>query len=237
MVASPLFTLQDIAFERDDLPLFEGVSATLYAGDILQLNGPNGCGKTTLLHILATLKPSSRGQILWRGEDVRGNAAYLAEQAFIGHQPGVKLALSARENLVWYARLYGGVVNTQDAGSPATDSSGPDNPGTTSPVSEQDIDEALDRVGLDAHSELPCSTYSAGQLRRVALAGLYLRGATVWLLDEPLTALDTQAIAELESLFRRHLSDGGIIVFSSHQTLGLDQVRQLVLSDHAPSVH
>ena len=211
MVSSPLFELQDITFERDDQALFEGLSVNLCGGEILQVSGPNGCGKTTLLHILANLKSPSQGQILWRGETTRGNPSYLAEQAFIGHQPGVKLALSARENLSWYTQLY--------------DSD-----------TQLSIDQALDKVGLKTRKDLPCSTYSAGQLRRVALASLHLRDATLWLLDEPLTALDSEGINELEALFSAHLSDGGMIIFSSHQTLSLAQVGNLALADYSVSV-
>ena len=217
MVSSPLIELQDIAFERDDQALFEGLSANLRGGEILQVSGPNGSGKTTLLHILATLKSPSQGQILWRGEAIRGNPSYLAELAFIGHQPGVKLALSARENLSWYTQLYDSTTEHKSA------------PQLT-------IDQALDKVGLKARKDLPCSTYSAGQLRRVALASLYLRDATLWLLDEPLTAIDSEGINELEALFSAHLSDGGMIIFSSHQTLSLAQVGNLALADYSVSV-
>lgn len=222
MVSSPLIELQDIAFERDDQALFEGLSANLRGGEILQVSGPNGSGKTTLLHILATLKSPSQGQILWRGETTQRNPSYLAELTFIGHQPGVKLALSARENLSWYARLY----NARLYNSATQHNS----------ASSLSIDQALDKVGLKARKDLPCSTYSAGQLRRVALASLYLRDATLWLLDEPLTALDSEGISELEALFSAHLSDGGMIIFSSHQTLSLAQVGNLALADYSVSV-
>ena len=208
MVSSPLFELQNLAFERDDCPLFEGVSERLFGGDILQIKGPNGCGKTTLLHILATLKSPSEGRMLWQGEGLARNAAYLANLVFIGHQPGLKLGLSARENLLWCSRLY-------------------------NPSSGIDVDEALDRVGLYTSKDFPCATLSAGQLRRVALAALHIRDATLWLLDEPLTALDSSAVAELEALFEAHLNDGGMIIFSSHQALSLPGVRSLPLAEYA----
>ena len=212
MATVPLLELQNLAFEREDCPLFEGLSERLFAGDALQISGPNGCGKTTLLHMLTTLNAPSYGRILWRGEDTRRSASYLANQAFIGHQPGLKLALSPRENMLWCTRLYN--------------------------LSAQvDIDTALDQVGLSACKDMPCRTLSVGQLRRVALTMLHLRDASLWLLDEPLTALDKEAVADLESLFRTHLSAGGIIIFSSHQALSIEGVRHLPLADYAASVH
>lgn len=206
----PLLELQNLAFERDDRPLFEGLSANLLAGEIVQLTGPNGCGKTTLLHILSTLKSPSMGRIRWRGKDVQHNPDYLANIAFIGHQPGVKLGLSPRENLTWYRHLHHPHHSAAD----------------------RNIDDALNAVGLKTRMDRPCSTFSAGQLRRVALASLYLRDAVLWLLDEPLTALDAKAIRELETLFGVHLSRGGMIMFSSHQALSLDQVRSVALPDY-----
>jgi len=213
LASAPLLEIQAIAFERDDRTLFSDVSVCLAAGEIMQVSGPNGCGKTTLLHILATLKPPAHGQMLWRGDDIRADRfGYLADIAFIGHQPGLKLALSARENLIWCARLHG------------------------LPVSGK-IDMALDRAGLSHCKDVPCSTLSAGQLRRVALAVLHLREALLWLLDEPLTALDHEGISELEAMFRSHLGEGGIIVFSSHQALSLAGVRNLPLTEYAASLN
>ena len=212
MATVPLLELQNLAFERDDCPLFEGLSESLGAGDILQISGPNGCGKTTLLHILTTLNSPSHGRILWRGEETRRSSSYLDNLAFIGHQPGLKLALTPLENMAWYARLH--------------------------KLSEQaDLDAVLERMGLNACRDMPCHTLSAGQLRRVALAILHLREASLWLLDEPLTALDQEAVADLESLFKTHLAEGGIIVFSSHQPLSIEGVRNLPLTEYAASVH
>ncbi len=212
MATTPLLELQNLAFERDDWPLFESLSIALCAGDVMQISGPNGCGKTTLLHILTTLHSPSYGSVLWRGEAINGSAIYLAELAFIGHQPGVKLALTARENMRWCLGLF-------------------------APRKNITIDTALDSAGLNTCKDVPCSTLSAGQLRRVALAALYLRDATLWLLDEPLTALDSDAIADLESLFETHRRAGGIIVFSSHQALSIDGVRNLALAEFTAKVH
>lgn len=214
MASIPLLEFKDIAFERDDCPLFEGVSASLSAGDIVQVSGPNGCGKTTLLHILATLKTPSGGTIFWRGNELASNKTlYLADMAFIGHQAGLKPALTARENLLWYCQLHD--------------------------MSERvdSIDAALDVMGLGHCRDVLCSALSAGQLRRVALAILHLRSATLWLLDEPLTALDSAGVSELEILFEVHLERSGMIIFSSHQPLSVVGVSNLLLSDYVVSVH
>lgn len=209
MAAIPLLEFTDLSFERNDYPLFEGVSAHLNPGEILQIQGPNGCGKTTLLHILATLKMPRTGRVVWRGKSVSGDPSnYLSELAFIGHQSGLKAALTADENLRWRARLS----NNQQG----------------------DVTRALTDLGVEDCQHFLCGNLSAGQQRRVAMAVLQLRQeAMLWLLDEPLTALDKASVAQLEQLCRAHLRRGGIIVFSSHQQLDLADVRQLMLPDYA----
>lgn len=209
MSPDPLLELHDLAFERDDYELFANVSIALDGGDIVHVVGPNGCGKTTLLHILATLKQASRGQVRWSGKFTRGNQAFLSQTVFVGHQPALKAQLSARENLSWYARLFS-------------------TPGSSV------VDDALDQLGFSAARDLPCRVLSAGQLRRVALAVLALRRARLWLLDEPLTALDSEGVERVEALIARHLSGGGLAVFSSHQALASVPVQALPLGDYVP---
>ncbi|MBQ0721180.1 MAG: cytochrome c biogenesis heme-transporting ATPase CcmA [Gammaproteobacteria bacterium] len=195
---------QALTFERDDWPLFSDLSGAIKAGEILQITGPNGCGKSTLLHILATIEPLNIGTLRWLGEDIaKCRQQYLADVAFIGHQAGLKSALSPRENLQWLSKLH--------------------------PLSRCTSAAALARIGLAGFEDVPCYTLSAGQLRRAALATLCMTQARLWLLDEPLTALDVQGIADLEALLLAHVENGGAVVLSSHQPLANPAVRTLAL--------
>jgi heme exporter protein A len=198
---------RDIAFERDDEPLFEGVSFSVSPGDILQVTGANGSGKTTLMRLLATVLTASAGDIHWRGKSVsRRLPAYRADMLYLGHQPGIKSGLTPRENLQWLVSLSGAATG---------------------------IDAALAEVGLADYADVPCHTLSAGQLRRVALARLLTGGASLWLLDEPLTAIDRDGIDTVQTLMARHVAGGGAIVVTTHQDLALTGVRRLEMARYA----
>lgn len=204
MSSQPLLEFKALSFERDDWPLFSDLSGTVRAGEILQITGPNGSGKTTLLHILATLQAINTGTLRWRGSDIsQCRQPYLADVAFIGHKPGLKLSLTPRENLQWLSKLQ--------------------------PLSRCRSGEALTRIGLAGFEDAPCYTLSAGQLRRAALAMLCMSEASLWLLDEPLTALDVEGVSDLEALLLSHVERGGAVVLSSHQALTSSAVRTLAL--------
>lgn len=208
MRSSPLLEFRDISFARNDWPLFERLSGAVGAGEVLQITGANGSGKTTLLRILVTLLSPSIGRLFWREQEIRGHSPdYLANLVFVGHQSGMKLALSPRENLAWLTRIQ-----------------------SCKPMV---VDAALERMGLSSFADVPCATLSAGQLRRVALARLCLSTARLWVLDEPLTAIDSEGTAMVETLFAQHLNNGGALVVSSHQELKLPGLRQLALGDSA----
>jgi heme exporter protein A len=203
---APLLEFRDLTFARNDVPLFAGLSGAVRGGDLLQILGANGAGKTTLLRVLATMLSPAAGSLCWRGRPLpRERTRYLAELACIGHSPGLKRALSPRENLRWLGGLF--------------------------PLRRELVDATLARFGLSEWADVPCAQLSAGQVRRVALARLPLSGAALWILDEPLTAIDREGTALIEELLQRHQAAGGAVVFSSHQPLALPGVRQLALAE------
>ena len=189
-----------LQFERDDQNIFEPISLTVDGGEILQVEGANGAGKTTLMRLLTSALQPTSGSILYQGEDIRRcRYEYLANILYIGHQPGLKMTLTAEENLLWM--------------SPTA-------------CSGNDIRAALAEVGLRSYEDVPCYSLSAGQHRRVALARLLVSAATIWYLDEPFTAIDKQGVAILQSLMRNHVDAGGCLLLSTHQDLALDRVRR-----------
>ena len=201
----PLVSVENLAFERDDTCLFENIDLTVNAGDILQIEGPNGSGKTTLLRLLTTALEPRSGFIRYRGQSVTAcRHEYLSDLLYVGHQPAVKLTLTAEENLRWMVAASAGSNNLS-------------------------IQEALQLVGLSGYTDLPCYALSAGQHRRVALARLLMSQAKLWYLDEPFTAIDKQGVAFLESCLQRHVDAGGAVVLSTHQDLALGAVRKYKL--------
>ena len=182
----PVLAAKKLALIRGGRELFTNLSFQLWAGNLVQIEGANGAGKTSLLRILAGL--SRYG--------FEGTVSVDVPCLYLGHNSAVKAMLSPRENLSLHV-------------SGRNDNSG------------QDIDGALDRVGLYVYEDVLCHTLSAGQLRRVNLARLFLSDCPLWFLDEPFTAIDKAGVAELELLFVRHVQAGGAIVMTSHQTLSL----------------
>lgn len=198
----------DLACVRNDRLLFQGLGFVLSAGWLLKVEGPNGAGKTSLLRILAGLAPPEEGSVHWNGQAIaRHHAEYAADRCYLGHHNGHSLALTARENLRLAAVLQG-------VGLP-----------------QQALDPILAKVGLAQAAAIPVQRLSSGQRRRLALARLLLGQVRVWILDEPLNALDGDGRALVNQLLADHLGRGGVAVLSTHQPLNLPaSTRQQTLS-------
>nr|WP_306671084.1 cytochrome c biogenesis heme-transporting ATPase CcmA [Endozoicomonas sp. SESOKO1] len=191
-----MLNVVQLSCERDDRLLFSNLSFQLGSGEILQIEGRNGAGKTSLLRIIAGFSPSRSGDIFWNDQPLSAvYADFRLNCFFLGHKPGLKLDLTPLENLVWRARLANTII------------------------SREALLCALDRVQLAGYEDIPCSHLSAGQLRRVAFAGLIASRARLWILDEPFTAIDIEGVSWLESLFDEHTHHGGMVLVTSHQPL------------------
>jgi len=206
----PAATLEarDLACIRDDRTLFDTLSFTLEAGQALLVEGRNGSGKTSLLRILCGIRQPDEGHIHWNGGDIyRLATGYNAATAWVGHKDGIKLELSAEENLVFARSL-----------------------GTPSGL---DIAEALDAMELGGFDDVIAINLSAGQKRRLALARLLVTRSPLWILDEPFTSLDTHGISLIETMINKHLSDGGMLAVTSHHPVALDStdITHINLSD------
>jgi len=199
---------QNLAARRGYAELFSGIGFRVKSGDALVVTGPNGTGKTTLLRMLAGLSAPAEGEIRWNGHPVRPFSAELRNVvAYAGHLPSLKDELTTEENLESLVAL---------SGEPATPKA---------------IDAALEAVALTRQRTLPARVLSQGQRRRIGLARLRLSRRPLWILDEPVTALDAAGIALLASLVAAHLEDGGLAVAATHAPLGLpeERVRALAL--------
>ncbi|MEP5569964.1 MAG: cytochrome c biogenesis heme-transporting ATPase CcmA [Halioglobus sp.] len=182
-----MLVAEGLSLERGGRQLFHGLSFRVYPGQLIQVEGANGAGKTSLIRILAGL--SRYG---FEGKVTRPDT-----MLYLGHHSAVKGLLSPRENLSWHVSGEGQYSRTE-------------------------IDAALARVGLYGYEDVPSHALSAGQHRRVNLARLYLSKSSLWLLDEPFTAIDVKGVGELEALFAEHVQQGGSVLLTSHQRLAID---------------
>ena len=191
-----MLEVSNLACSRGDHRLFSGLNFTLDHGQILQIQGANGSGKTSLLRTLCGFITPDEGTIAWRGENIRElDEDYHAELLYLGHLNAIKDELSALENLRVSAGLSGKELD------------------------EKEAMVVLRRMGLRGREMLPTKVLSQGQRRRVALARLPVSDAKLWVLDEPLTALDVGAVALVQELIAEHLAQQGMVIFTTHQPL------------------
>jgi heme exporter protein A len=208
--ADSCLSLSGLACSRGERDLFEHLNLKLVAGRMVQLEGANGSGKTSLLRIIAGVASAEEGEVLWGEHSIQRSEHYYKHMVYIGHQPGVKYELTPRENLAFYQRC---------ADAP--------------PV---DLEEIFRELGLRGFEDEPVGTLSAGQKRRVALARLFIDARQLWILDEPFTSLDKRAVARLEETFQNHLDQNGMIVLTTHQPLTslADYLDKISMEDYRP---
>ena len=195
---STILELSKLGCVRGDRRLFSGLDFAVSRGTFVQLTGPNGSGKTSLLRILCGLLAPAEGEVKWNGANIRSLAEeYFTSVTYLGHRHGVKDELSAVENLRISNALNGIELSIERART------------------------VLEQMGLAGRHLLPARLLSEGQRRRVALARLLVCNTKLWLLDEVMTSLDKGAIALVRSLIENHLAVGGIAIVATHQELEL----------------
>jgi len=194
---------ENVHLWRGDHHVLRGVRFQVRGGECLQLTGANGAGKTTLLRTASGLAYPEGGEITWCGQDIRNDMqAFHAQLAYLGHEPPLKAELTARENLEYWV-------------------------GVRRLLADEELEQALQRVGAEQWAERPVRTLSAGQKRRAALAGLTLMRVPLWLLDEPTTNLDSEGQKLVGALIAEHLQAGGLALAAVHHELAMSASQAL----------
>lgn len=193
-----LIRVDRLEVERGGRIVLSNLSFSLSPGETLLVSGRNGAGKSTLLRTLAGLLRPTRGEVRYAlaDEERRGPESV----HYLGYEDALKPSLTVRENLGFWLEMLAAPGEAQDR-------------------LEQKVEDALAAYGIARLVDLPAAYLSAGQKRRVALARLLLAPRPIWLLDEPLIALDAGAQERVVEMMTAHAAGGGAILLASHQPI------------------
>ncbi len=190
-------SINNLAFERNNECLFDEITENLVSGDILQIRGVNGSGKSTFLRIMAGFLTPTTGSVLWNEKNILKYDDYSREIIYLGHQNGTNPYLTVYENL----RLNFALANQK--------------------ITHDFLLQLLRASHLYPLKDTKAMHLSAGQNRRLALSRLQISHTRLWILDEPTTALDQSGEAWLADLLNQHLVRGGIAIIATHHDLNI----------------
>ncbi len=202
---SKALSVKKLSVEKQDRWLFQNISFELQPQEVLHLEGENGSGKTTLLRVLCGLTLADEGEVYWDEVSIQKQAYdYHLQLSYVGHSDGIKQDLTVLENLRVAMVLSRSIYKVSD---------------------KSILGDILKNIGLENKEDTLAFHLSAGQRRRLAFARCLLNDSALWILDEPLTALDTKGIAFIEQAIQAHIERGGLAVITSHQSLNIKNVR------------
>ncbi len=202
---SKRLSVKNLAVEKQDRWLFQNINFDLQPKEVLHLEGENGSGKTTLLRVLCGLTIADEGDVYWNDVSIQKQSYdYHLQLSYVGHSDGIKQDLTVVENLRVAMVLSRSIYKVSD---------------------KQILGDILKNIGLENKEDTLAFHLSAGQRRRLAFARCLLNDSALWILDEPLTALDIKGIAFIEQAIQAHIERGGLAVITSHQPLNIKNVR------------
>jgi len=185
--------IKNLSHTKGNKALFRHIHFDIKPGQRVLVQGANGAGKSTLLKIVAGLLSSDKGHITYQGHPLHSELAqYFNHMSYLGHQNSLKKSLTPLENLKEQLCL------------------------ANSTVTDFQINAVLETLGLTTQKHQLCETLSAGECRKVALAGVMLKNKPLWILDEPFNSLDKDSYHKLQAICQQHLGHGGMILLSCH---------------------
>ena len=204
------FSIHNLECIRQNNMLFRGLNFSIKDGDLLQINGANGSGKSSLLQICSGLIEPTAGEILWENKNInKYRYEFQSNILYLGHSNAIKAALTVEENMRIIHSLTGEKANI-------------------------DYSEILNTMGMTGMNEILVSRLSAGQKRRVGLTRLHMAKSKLWFLDEPFNALDKKGKKIIENIVINHCNDGGIVLFTTHQKMEINNypLQNIHLGNH-----
>jgi heme exporter protein A len=185
-----MLTVDNLSFFKDNKKIFSNLGFSVSVGSVLIVKGKNGCGKTSLLKIIAGISKASSGKILWGEKDVENfRDDFNGDSQFIGHKNFLKPELSVLQNLKFYAKISD---------------------------TEMALESAINFFNLKKIAHQKVKTLSAGWQKKVMLAKLLACPATLWLLDEPTVNLDVDGKEKLRDLIKTRIKEDGLVIITGH---------------------
>ena len=192
------YSINGLEFTRQNNVLFQGLNITIKDSELLQINGANGSGKSSLLQICTGLIEPTSGKILWNGKNIRNyRYEFQTNILYLGHTNAIKSSLTVEENMKIMSSLTGASSKT-------------------------DYSMILEKIGMPNMNEFFVRNLSAGQQRRIGLARLFMSNSKLWFLDEPFNTLDKQGKKIIEKVIIKHCRNGGIVFFTTHQKIEIN---------------
>ena len=202
-----MLLINNLSFFRDEHLIFENLNLSLANGQITQLRGKNGSGKTTFLKVVLNLLSSKTGEIFWEGQNINKNIFNFYNQiTYVADHNTSSRKLSVLDNVNFWKGL------------------------SSSNLSNDETLVLLETFNLKKYLNAETMYLSSGEIKKLELLRLILEQKKIWILDEPYNHLDDSSIEILNQTFVDHTNNGGIILFASHYNPVVDNLEILELN-------